>query len=74
MSDITLDEVRLRAATARLNIREDRLETVRMLLDDALAPLRRLDAHSIRATEPAVTFDAAPEAPWRIRRAADATR
>jgi hypothetical protein len=45
-----------------------------MLLDDALAPLRRLDARSVQALEPAVTFDAAPEAPWRPGGATDAKR
>jgi hypothetical protein len=74
MSDVTLDEVRVRAAAAGLSLREDRLETVRMLLDDALAPLRRLDARSVQALEPAVTFDAAPEAPWRPGGATDAKR
>lgn len=74
MGHVTLQEVRLRAAAAGLTLREDRLETVRMLLDDALAPLRRLDTHSVRALEPAVTFDAAPEAPWRLRGADDAKR
>jgi hypothetical protein len=74
MGDVTVDEVRLRAAAARLILREDRLETVRMLLDDALAPLRRLDPHSVQTLEPAVTFDAAPEAPWRLRGADDAKR
>ena len=74
MGDVTVDEVRLRAAAAGLTLREDRLETVRMLLDDALAPLRRLDARSVQQLEPAVTFDAAPEAPWRVGGVPDAER
>jgi hypothetical protein len=58
MRDVTLDEVRARAALAGLALREERLEMVRRLLADALAPLRRTDAHAVRAVEPAVTFDA----------------
>jgi hypothetical protein len=59
MSEITLDEVRRRAQAAGLALREDRLEMVRRLLADALAPLAKLDARSVRSLEPAVTFDAA---------------
>lgn len=58
MSDVTLDEVRKRAQAAGLTLREDRLEMVRRLLTDALAPLRRLDSRAVRDVEPAVTFDA----------------
>jgi len=58
--EITLDEVRRRAGVAGLALREDRLEMVRQLLKDALAPLRRLDSRAVRAIEPAATFDAAP--------------
>ena len=58
MSDVTRDEVRTRAAAAKLVLREERLEMVRRLLADALAPLRRTDARAVRAVEPAVTFDA----------------
>ena len=57
---ITLDEVRKRAQVAGLAVREDRLEMVRRLLNDALAPLRRMDSRAVRAIEPAATFDAAP--------------
>jgi hypothetical protein len=56
--EITLDEVRRRAAVAGVTIREDRLEMVRRLLNDALAPLRRLDSRATRTLEPAATFDA----------------
>src|SRR5262249_38062034 len=56
--DVTLDEVRARAAVAGLVLREERLEMVRLLLADALAPLRRTDTHAVRTVEPAVTFDA----------------
>ena len=58
--DITLDEVRRRAAVAGVTLREDRLEMVRRLLNDALAPLRRMDSRALRTLEPATTFDAAP--------------
>jgi hypothetical protein len=58
--EITVDEVRKRAQVAGLAVREDRLEIVRRLLNDALAPLRRMDSRAVRAIEPAATFDAAP--------------
>jgi hypothetical protein len=58
VSDMTLDEVRRRAAAAGLTLREERLEMVRRLLADALAPLRALDTRAVQTTEPAVTFDA----------------
>jgi len=58
--DVTLDEVRRRAAVAGVTLREDRVEMVRRLLSDALAPLRRMDSRALRTLEPAVTFDAAP--------------
>src|SRR2546426_8311392 len=61
MSDeITMDEVKRRAAVAGLAIREDRLESVRQLLKDALAPLRRMDSRAVLTLEPAATFDADP--------------
>ena len=56
--EITLDEVRRRAAVAGVTIRADRLEMVRRLLNDALAPLRRMDSRAVRTLEPAATFDA----------------
>ena len=58
--DVTLDEVRRRAAVAGITLREDRVEMVRRLLNDALAPLRRMDSRALRTLEPAATFDAAP--------------
>jgi hypothetical protein len=58
MSDVTLSEVKARAAVAGLTLSEERLEMVRRLLTDALAPLRRTDPRAVRAVEPAVTFDA----------------
>jgi hypothetical protein len=61
MSDeIDLDEVRRRARAAGIALREDRLEMVRFLLRDALAPLCRLDSREVGTLEPAATFDAAP--------------
>ena len=57
--EITLDDVRKRAAIAGIALREDRLEMVRRLLNDALAPLRRMDSRALRTLEPAATFDAA---------------
>jgi hypothetical protein len=59
MSDVTLDEVKKRAQAAGLTLREDRLEMVRRLLNEALAPLRKTDSRAIQAIEPAATFDAA---------------
>ena len=58
MNDVTLDEVKKRAQAAGLVLREDRLEMVRRLLTDALAPLRRTDSRAVQAIEPAATFDA----------------
>ena len=58
--EITLDDVKKRAAVAGLAIREDRLESVRQLLKDALAPLRRMDSRAVLTLEPAATFDADP--------------
>lgn len=56
--DITRDEVKRRAQTAGITLREDRIEMVRRLLKDALAPLRRLDSRAVRPLEPAARFDA----------------
>jgi hypothetical protein len=57
-TEITLDEVKRRAAAAGLTIREDRWEMVRKLLADALKPVRALDSRTAQTLEPAVTFDA----------------
>jgi hypothetical protein len=62
MSDVTLDEVRARAAMAGLALSEAQLAVVRRLLVDALAPLRRVDTRAMRAVEPAATFDAGGDA------------
>jgi len=58
--EITMDEVKRRAAVAGLTLRADRMESVRQLLKEALAPLRRLDSRTIPTLEPAATFDADP--------------
>jgi hypothetical protein len=63
MDDVTLDEVRTRARAAGLVLREDRLEMVRRLLADALAPLRAADSRALRPVEPAVTFEASGGVP-----------
>ena len=60
---MTLDDVRARMKAAGIEIREDRLELVRKLLEDALGPIRAMDARRLAALEPAVAFDAGrPEA------------
>ena len=56
---MSMDELRARIAAAGVTIREERLEMVRKLLSEALAPLRRVDSRTVRPLEPAVTFDAA---------------
>ena len=58
-SELTMDELRARITAAGLTIAEERLEMVRKLLSDALAPLRRVDSRTVRPLEPATTFDAA---------------
>ena len=63
---MTLDEVRARMKAAGIEIPEKRLEMVRRLLSDALAPIHALDSRAARTLEPAVTFDAIRSAePWR---------
>jgi len=57
--ELTLDELRARIAAAGITIPENRLNMVRKLLGEALAPLRSLDSRKIRPLEPAVSFDAA---------------
>ena len=41
--ELTIDELRARVAATRLPIPEDRLEMVRKLLANALAPIRAAD-------------------------------
>jgi hypothetical protein len=57
-ADVTIDEVKRRAAVAGVRIREDRWEMVRALVADALRPIRRIDSRAITSLEPAGTFDA----------------
>jgi hypothetical protein len=57
--ELTMDELRARIAAAGVPIPENRLNMVRKLLGEALAPLRARDSRTIRPLEPAVTFDAA---------------
>ena len=57
--ELTMDELRARIAAAGVTIPEHRLNMVKKLLGDALAPLRRVDSRTVRPLEPAVTFEAA---------------
>ena len=54
---MTLEELRDRMKTARVEIAENRLEVVRRLLTDALRPIHAMDSRAHRTLEPAVTFD-----------------
>lgn len=54
--ELTLDELRERIRVAGVPIPEKRLNMVRKLLADALAPVRALDSRTIRTVEPAVKF------------------
>jgi hypothetical protein len=56
-----MEALRARIRAASITIAEPRLAIVRKLLDDALAPLRRLDSRTITTVEPAVTFAPAQE-------------
>jgi hypothetical protein len=55
---LTIDEVRARMKTAGIEIAENRLEMVRVLLENALAPVQAMDARAEKTLEPAVTFEA----------------
>ena len=57
-NELTMEELRARIAAAGLTIPENRMEMVLKLLGESLAPLRTVDSRTIRALEPAVTFDA----------------
>ena len=59
--ELTMEALRARMRAAGISIAEPRLAMVRKLLDDALAPLRRLDSRTIKTLEPAVTFAPAQE-------------
>ena len=56
---LTMEELRARIAAAGITIPENRLPMVLKLLAESLAPLRSVDSRTIRALEPAVTFEAA---------------
>src|SRR5262245_15191688 len=56
--ELTIDELRARIAATRLPIPEERLDMVRKLLSNALAPIRAADWRAANTLEPAVTFDA----------------
>jgi hypothetical protein len=57
---LTIDEVRARTKTAGIEIAENRLEMVRVLLENALAPVQAMDARAEKTLEPAVTFEPGP--------------
>jgi len=57
--EMSMDELRARIAAAGVTIAENRQGMVKKLLEEALAPLRRVDSRTIRPLEPAVVFDAA---------------
>ena len=57
-SELTMDELRARIKVAGLHIPEERMEMVRILLSNALAPVRAMDPRALKTLEPAVTFDA----------------
>jgi hypothetical protein len=54
--ELTMEALRVRLRVAGVSIAEHRLAMVRKLLDDALAPLRTLDARTLKTVEPAVMF------------------
>ena len=60
--ELTMEALRARIRAAGVTIAEHRLTMVRKLLDDALAPVRALDARTIKTVEPAVTFAPIQEA------------
>ncbi len=55
---LTIDEVRARMKAAGIEIAENRLEMVRVLLENALAPVQAMDTRAVKTLEPAVTFEA----------------
>ena len=55
---LTIDEVRARMKAAGIEIAENRLEMVRVLLSNALAPIHAMDTRAVKTLEPAVTFEA----------------
>ena len=59
--ELTMEALSARMSAAGVSIAEPRLAMVRKLLDDALAPLRRLDSRTVKTLEPAVRFAPAQE-------------
>jgi hypothetical protein len=57
---LTIDEVRARMKAAGIEIAENRLEMVRVLLENALAPVHAMDTRAAKTLEPAVTFEPGP--------------
>ena len=57
---LTMDELRARMKAAGIEVAENRLEMVRVLLENALAPIQAMDTRAARTLEPAVTFEAEP--------------
>jgi hypothetical protein len=55
---LTIEEVRARMKAAGVEIAENRLGMVRLLLENALAPVQAMDTRAVRTLEPAVTFEA----------------
>jgi hypothetical protein len=58
---LTMDQVRARMKAAGIEIAENRLEMVRVLLSNALAPVQAMDTRALKTLEPAVTFEATHE-------------
>jgi hypothetical protein len=58
---LTMDEVRARMNAVGIEIAENRLEMVRVLLSNALAPVQAMDTRAVKTLEPAVTFEAGHE-------------
>src|SRR2546422_6169308 len=56
--EFSMEELRARIAAAGVPIAEARLEMVRKLLSNALAPIRAENWRAASTLEPAVTFDA----------------
>ena len=56
---ITPDVVRARAKLAGITLDEETIEDLAFGMEQALAPLRKLDLRAIRMVEPATTFRAA---------------
>ena len=55
---MTIEELRARIKATGLVIPDNRLEMVRTLMTNALAPIEKMDARALKTLEPAVTFDA----------------